>query len=44
MISVIFVEILMTTIQIKNRILIVFDDMIADILSNKNFNNSLIIY
>ena len=44
MISVIFVEILMTTIQIKNRILIVFDDMIADILSNKNFNNHLIIY
>ena len=44
MISVIFVEILMTTIQIKNRILIVFDDMIADILSNKNFNNNLIIY
>ena len=35
----IFVKILKNTIQLKSRkILIVFDDMIADTLSNKNLN------
>ena len=35
----IFIKLLKNTIQIKKRnILIVFDDMIADILSNKNLN------
>ena len=35
----IFVKILKSTIQIKKRkILIVFDDMIADMLSNKKLN------
>ena len=37
MISIILVKILKKTIQIKNRkILMVFDDMIADMFSNKN--------
>ena len=37
MIWIILVKILKNTIQIKKRkILIVFDDMIADMLSNKN--------
>ena len=31
-------KILKNIFQIKNEILIVFDDMIADMLSNKNFN------
>ena len=40
MIWVIFIKILKNTIQIKTRkILIVFDDMIADILSNKKLNS-----
>ena len=39
MIWMIFVKILKNTIQLKSRkILIVFDDMIADTLSNKNLN------
>ena len=39
MIWVIFIKILKNTIQIKTRkILIVFDYMIADILSNKKLN------
>ena len=37
MIWIILIKILKNTIQIKKRkILIVFDDMIADMLSNKN--------
>ena len=31
-----FTKILMNTIPIKNKILIVFDDMIADMIHNKN--------
>ena len=40
MIWTIFIKILKNTIQIKNlkKILIVFDDMIADMLSNKKLN------
>ena len=39
MIWMIFIKILKNTIQIKKRkILIVFDDMITDILSNKKRN------
>ena len=39
MIWMIFIKLLKNTIQIKKRnILIVFDDMIAHILSNKNLN------
>ena len=44
MIWVIFVKILKNTVQInKRKLLIVFDDMIADILSNKNLNPELLI-
>ena len=38
MIWTIFIKILKYTIQIRKKILIVFDDMIADMLSNKKFN------
>ena len=44
MIWVIFVRILKNTVQInKRKLLIVFDDMIANILSNKNLNPELLI-
>ena len=33
-----FLHILMTSIEIKLKILIVFDDMITDIISNKNLS------
>ena len=35
MMWMIFMEILMNTIQKKHKILIIFDDMIADMVSNK---------
>ena len=38
MIWTIFIKRLKNTIQIRKKILIVFDDMIADMLSNKKFN------
>ena len=38
MIWTIFIKILKNTFQIKNEILIVSDDMIADILCNKKLN------
>ena len=38
MIWTIIIKILKYTIQIRKKILIVFDDMIADMLSNKKFN------
>ena len=39
MIWVIFIKILKNTIHIKKRkILIIFDDLIADVLSNKKLN------
>ena len=38
MISMIFIETLKNTIQIRNKILVVFDDMIADMLSNKKLD------
>ena len=34
-----FTKILMNTIPIKNKILIVFDDMIADMIHNKKLNS-----
>ena len=34
----IFMKTLKNTTQIKNKILIVFDDMIADMLTNKKLN------
>ena len=34
----IFIKILKNTIQIRNRILIVFDDMIVDMLSNNKYS------
>ena len=34
----IFIKILKNTIQIRNRILIVFDDMIVDVLSNNKYS------
>ena len=33
-----FIRILITTTQTEKKILIVFDDMIADIMSNKKFH------
>ena len=39
MICVMFTKILMNTIPIKNKILIVFDDMIADMIHNKKLNS-----
>ena len=38
MIWIVFIKTLKNTIQIRNKILIVFDDMIADMLSNKKLN------
>ena len=38
MMWMIFTKILKNTIQIKRKVLIVFDDMIADILSNEKLN------
>ena len=39
MILIIFIKILKNTVQIKKgKILIAFDDKIADMLSNKNIN------
>ena len=38
MIWMTFIRILKNTIKIKEKILVVFDDMIADMLSNKNLN------
>ena len=38
MIWMTFIRILKNTIKIKGKILLVFDDMIADMLSNKNLN------
>ena len=35
----IFIKILKNTIEIKNKILIVFDDMIADVFSNNKLNS-----
>ena len=34
----IFIETLKNTIQIRNKILVVFDDMIADMLCNKKLD------
>ena len=34
----IFIKILENSIQVKHKILLVFDDMIADMLSNKKLN------
>ena len=34
----IFIKIFKSTMQIKKKLLIVFDDMIADVLINKNLN------
>ena len=39
MICLMFTKILMNTILIKNKILIVFDDMIADMIHNKKLNS-----
>ena len=36
-----FIKILNNIIQIKKKVLIVFDDMIADMLSNTKFNIQL---
>ena len=36
MIWPLFIKTLKNTIQIKNKILIIFDDIIAEILNNKN--------
>ena len=33
-----FIKILKNTIQERNKVLIVFDDMIADIINNKKLN------
>ena len=41
MIWMIFLRILKNIIQIKNEILIIFDDMIADLLSNKKLNRHI---
>ena len=38
MIWMIFIKILENSIQVKHKILLVFDDMIADMLSNKKLN------
>ena len=35
-----FMKIFMIIIQVEKKIVIVFDNMIADILTNKNFNPS----
>ena len=40
LIWMIFIRVLKNTIQIKKgKILIIFDDMIVDVLSNKNLNS-----
>ena len=41
MICKMFTKILMNTMRIKNKILIVFDDMIADIINNKKLNSTV---
>ena len=37
-IQIIFIKTLKNTIQIRNKILLVFDDLIADMLNNKKLN------
>ena len=44
MIWMTFIRILKNTIKIKGKILVVFDDMIADMLSNKNLNKQQLSY
>ena len=44
MIWMTFIRILKNTIKIKGKILVVFDDMIADMLSNKNLNQQQLSY